>query len=73
MFRENLEALIGTELAGAGGRPRDDVVMMFKVWVLQRYYNLSDEQTELQIADRLSFQQFVGLTLADHVPDEKTI
>jgi len=72
-FREDLEALVSKESAGAGGRPRHDVVMMFKVLVVQRYYNLSDEQTELQIADRLSFQQFVGLTLADKVPDEKTI
>lgn len=73
MFREDLEALVSKEPAGAGGRPRHDVVMMFKVLVVQRYYHLSDEQTELQIADRLSFQQFVGLTLADTVPDEKTI
>lgn len=46
---------------------------MFKVVVLQRYYNLSDEQTEYQINDRLSFQKFLGLTLSDSVPDQKTI
>jgi IS5 family transposase len=33
---------------------------MFKILILQRYYNLSDEQTEFQIKDRLSFQQFLG-------------
>jgi IS5 family transposase len=47
--------------------------MMFKVLVLQRYYNLSDEQTEYQIKDRLSFQKFLGFWLADDVPDQKTI
>jgi IS5 family transposase len=47
--------------------------MMFKVLVLQRYYNLSDEQAEYQINDRLSFQKFLGLSLADGVPDQKTI
>lgn len=47
--------------------------MMFKVLVLQRYYNLSDEQTEYQINDRLSFQKFLGLTWSDSVPDQKTI
>lgn len=73
MFRKDLEALIGKNPAGAGGRPRHDVVMMFKVLVLQRYYNLSDGQAEFQIADRLSFQKFIGLTLADKAPDEKTI
>lgn len=46
---------------------------MFKVVILQRYYNLSDEQTEFQIKDRLSFQQFLGLQIGDKVPDEKTI
>ena len=45
--------------------------MMFKVLVLQRYYNLSDEQTEYQINDRLSFQKFLGLTWSDSVPGQK--
>ena len=47
--------------------------MMFKILVLQRYYNLSEEQTEYQIKDRLSFQKFLGLTLADAVADKNTI
>ena len=34
---------------------------MVRVLVVQRLYNLSDEQTELQLQDRLSFQRFVGL------------
>jgi IS5 family transposase len=34
---------------------------------------LSDEQIEIWIMDRLSFQKFVGLTLADKVPDANTI
>jgi IS5 family transposase len=36
-------------------------------------YNISDDQTEYQINDRLSFQRFLGLTLNDKVPDAKTI
>jgi len=73
MFRPNLERAFKKEAKGPGGRPRHDVVMMFKILVLQRYYNLSDEQAEYQINDRLSFQKFVGITLSDAVPDEKTI
>ena len=46
---------------------------MFKILILQHYYNLSDEQTEYQILDRLSFCRFLGLSLDDKVPDEKTI
>ena len=73
MFRLPLERAFEKEARGPGGRPRHDVVLMFKVLVLQRYYNLSDEQTEYQINDRLSFQKFLGLTLSDSVPDQKTI
>jgi IS5 family transposase len=73
MFRPPLERAFAKEARGPGGRPRHDVVLMFKVLVLQRYYNLSDEQTEYQINDRLSFQRFLGLTLSDSVPDQKTI
>jgi len=73
MFRPPLERAFEKEAKGAGGRPRHDVVMMFKSLVLQRYYNLSDEQTEYQINDRLSFQKFLGLRLSDGVPDQKTI
>jgi len=73
MFRSTLEGLILKTGKAPGGRPRHDPVMMFKILVLQRYYNLSDEQAEFQINDRLSFQKFLGMTLADTVPDQKTI
>ncbi len=73
MFRPSLEELIIKTGKAPGGRPRHDPVMMFKILVLQRYYNLSDEQAEYQINDRLSFQKFLGMTLADTVPDQKTI
>ena len=73
IFRKDLERAVEKEARGPGGRPRHDVVMMFKVLVLQRYYNLSDEQTEYQINDRLSFQKFLGLTWSDSVPAQKTI
>lgn len=46
---------------------------MFKILILQRYYNLSDEQTEYQINDRMSFMRFLGLTISDDIPDSRTI
>lgn len=73
MFRPGLAAALHKEAKGPGGRPGFDAVFMFKILVLQRVYGLSDEQAELQIMDRLSFQEFLGLRLADPVPDEKTI
>jgi IS5 family transposase len=46
---------------------------MFKVLILQKYYNLSDDQTEYQILDRISFMRFLELEISDKVPDSKTI
>ena len=56
-----------------GGRPPFDRLMMFKLLILQRIYNIADFQAEFQISDRLSFQRFLGLSMNDTVPDEKTI
>jgi IS5 family transposase len=47
--------------------------MMFKIIILQKLYNISDDQAEYQIKDRLSFQRFLGLALYDTVPDAKTV
>ena len=53
------------------GRPSYDYLMMFKRLIQQRYYNLSDDNTEYAILDRLSFMRFLGLTISDIVPDAK--
>ena len=57
----------------AAGRKPWDEVLVFKVMVLQALYNLSDDQMEYQLRDRLSFMRFVGLGLEDAVPDAKTL
>lgn len=58
--------------SNAGAKPTD-VVLMFKILVLQQLHNLSDERIEYQIRDRLSFMRFLGLQLEDKVPDAKTV
>ena len=73
LFRPSLTKVFKKQAKGAGGRPPYDYVMLFKVLVLQRIYNLSDDQTEYQINDRMSFMRFLGLGLGDRVPDAKTI
>src|SRR5918995_2115088 len=73
LFRSDLDAALSRSDRAKGGRPPYDPVLMFKVLVLQTLYTLSDEQTEYQIRDRLSFMRFVGLALEDRVPDAKTI
>ena len=73
LFRPILKKALQKESKGLGGRPAYDYVMMFKIVILQRLYNISDEQTEYQINDRLSFMRFLGSELKDKVPDAKTI
>jgi IS5 family transposase len=46
---------------------------MFKVLLLQAMHGLSDERCEYLIKDRLSFMRFLGLGLAEAVPDANTI
>ena len=41
--------------------------MMFKILILQRYYNLSDFQIEYQINDRMSFMRFLTSPMR-HLP-----
>lgn len=48
-------------------------LMMFKALLLQSWYNLSDPQLEKQLARDLMFRRFVGLSLADRVPDHSTL
>lgn len=74
ILRETIQSALEKEnrKSNAGRKPYDKL-LMFKILILQRYYNLSDEQTEFQIKDRLSFLDFLGLQIGDDVPDEKTI
>ncbi len=58
--------------SNTGAKPYP-LLMMFKILILQSYYNLSDNQIEYQILDRLSFGRFLGITLNDKVPDENTV
>jgi IS5 family transposase len=73
MFRPIITPIFEKEERGIGGRPPFDYVMMFKVVILQKYYNLSDDQVEFQILDRFSFMRFLELEMSDKVPDSKTV
>lgn len=73
IFVPTLKRVFRKSAKGHGGRPPYDYLMMFKILVLQRIYNLSDDQTEYQINDRMSFMRFLGLRIEDKVPDAKTI
>jgi transposase, IS5 family len=72
-FREALETIRAKERKSNAGAKPYDVVLMFKIAILQSLYNLSDEVVEYQILDRLSFMGFLGLRVGSRVPDAKTI
>ena len=72
-FRPALKAVLGRSKRKKGGRPPFDAVLMFKILVLQALYNLSDDQTEYQIRDRLSFMRFLQLDLHQPIHATKTI
>ena len=50
-----------------------DAIVMFKMLVLQQLYNISDEELEYQVNDRLWFMRFFRLGLAEPVPDPTTV
>jgi transposase, IS5 family len=73
LFRRDLERAVPRADRAKGGRPAFDHVVMFKTLVLQASHSLSDERAEYLIRDRLSFMRFLGLGLADTVPDANTM
>ena len=73
MFRAELEQAVPRADGTKGGRPAFEHVLMFKILLLQAMHGLSDERCEYLIKDRLSFMRFLGLGLADPVPDANTI
>ena len=75
-FRSSIEAVTETkpeDRKSPAGRKGYDTILKFKMVVLQALYNLSDEQLEIQVRDRLSFMLFLDLGLQDRVPDATTI
>jgi len=75
-FRGRLESIWrkpAHERKSKAGRKPWDAIVMFKAIVLCDLYNLSDDQVEYQLRDRLSFARFLGLGLEDGVPDAKTV
>jgi len=75
-FRADIETVTckkARERKSSAGRKPYDAILKFKIVVLQSLYNLSDEQTEFLIRDRLSFMRFLDLGLEDAVPDATTI
>jgi IS5 family transposase len=72
-FRPTLTKALKKFRKNNAGRKPFDSILMFKILILQSLYNLSDDQTEYQIKDRLSFTRFLDLQLEETIPDAKTL
>lgn len=73
IFRPVLAKIDTKKRKSNAGRKPTDRILMFKLLILQRMNNLSDERLEFQVADRLSFMRFLGLDLGASVPDARTV
>src|SRR5271170_5684744 len=76
MFRADIESVVlpaeESRKSKAGRKPINALVLL-RMLVLQSLYNLSDDQIEYQVRDRLSFTRFVGLGIEDGIPDGTTL
>jgi IS5 family transposase len=72
-FRPKLATALERSNGSKSGRPPYDPVLTFKILILQTLDTLSDDATEFQIRDKLSFMRFLGLGFEDAVPDAKTV
>lgn len=73
IFRPVLARIDAKARKSAAGRKPTCRILMFKLLILQRLHNLSDERLQYQVTDRLSFMRFLGLELAGDVPDARTV
>jgi len=72
-FRASLERVHEKPRKSTAGRKTHDVIVMFKLLILQQLYNISDEELEYQVNDRLSFMRFLELGIGDTVPDATSV
>jgi IS5 family transposase len=70
---EKRVSVIDKTKSGKGGRPRYPLLWMVKMLFIQFLYNLSDPELEDQMIDRLSFQEFVGITAQTEIPDFSSV
>ena len=75
-FRADIEAVVlrpkEMRKSSAGRKPLDAIVL-FRMLILQALHNLSDEQAEYQMRDRLSFTRFLRLGIEDSIPDDASV
>jgi len=69
----NIVQVIDKSNTDKGGRKPISFEWKVKMLFLQHAFNLSDEELEDQLIDRLSFQKFVGISFDQEIPDFTTL
>ena len=72
-FRPLLDKGYSQERKSNAGRKRIDPLILFKMLVLQKLFNLSDEEVKFHVNDRRKFEKFVGLGVMNDFPDATTV
>ena len=72
-FRPLLESIFEKERKSPAGRKRIDVLIIFKMLVVQQVFNFSGENLEYGVNENRSLEQFIGLKARSSVPDATTV
>ena len=70
---QGLHQRLGRLYSQEQGRPGYAPEVLFRVWLLERIYNLSDVRVVEEVTDRISFREFVGIPFGEAVPDDTTL
>ncbi|WP_083339025.1 transposase [Chromobacterium sphagni] len=68
-----VEQLLSPNFSSQRARPPYPTEMMVRILIVKRLYNLSDEQIEGELLDRISFRRFCNLEQMIDIPDRTTI
>ena len=68
-----VETIAPRKQSEKGGRPPYPTEIMLRIIILKRLNNLSNDQMEFMLNDRMSFQRFTKLSHSPNIPDANTI
>ena len=68
-----VRALLGTRGGSGAGNSSYPAEVLLRCLLLGVWHGLSDPALETQVADRISFRRFAGLSLHDRTPDHSTL
>ena len=73
VFEKELHKVCKRSIQDAAGRPAYNPLVLFKMMLLQTWYNLSDMGVEDMVNENLASNSFCGLRVEDTVPDHSTL